>query len=83
MTPMNAVGWFNIYVNDLPRAVPFYESVLDITLEDMGDPTNETEMKSFPSDMGAMGQTWPFPNQRMHSPASAARPSTSRFRIAL
>ncbi|UWR25501.1 VOC family protein [Sulfitobacter sp. S223] len=55
MTQMNAVGWFDIYANDLPRAVAFYETVLDLTLEDMGDPTGETEMKSFPTDMANYG----------------------------
>lgn len=55
MTNMNAVGWFDIYVNDLDRAVKFYETVLDKKLEPMGDPTGETQMMSFPSDMSAYG----------------------------
>ena len=52
---MNAVGWFDIYVDDLDRAVSFYESVLGRTLESMGDPTGETQMMSFPGDMSAYG----------------------------
>jgi predicted enzyme related to lactoylglutathione lyase len=32
MTP-NAVGWFEIYVQDMKRAKPFYETVLQRTLE--------------------------------------------------
>ena len=55
MTKMNAVGWFDIYVDDLDRAVSFYETVLGQTLEDMGDPTGETQMKAFPADMSAYG----------------------------
>lgn len=38
MTKMNAVGWFDIFVDDLARATAFYEAVLDVTLEDLGTP---------------------------------------------
>ena len=55
MTKMNAVGWFDIYVSDLNRAVTFYEAVLAAKLEPMGDPTGETQMMSFPADMSAYG----------------------------
>jgi len=55
MSKFNAVGWFDIYVDDLNRAVDFYETVLGVKLEDMGDPTGETEMKSFPADMSVYG----------------------------
>ena len=53
MTQMNAVSWFDICVDDMPRAVGFYEAVLGRKLEGMPDPTGESEMKSFPADMGA------------------------------
>lgn len=55
MSKMNAVGWFDIYVNELDRAVAFYETVLGCKLESMGDPTGETQMMSFPADMSAYG----------------------------
>ena len=55
MTQMNAVGWFDIYVDEMARAEHFYETVLDAQLEDMSDPTGETEMKSFVARMGAYG----------------------------
>ena len=55
MTKMNAVGWFDIYVNELDRAVAFYEAVLGRKLEPMGDPTSETYMMSFPADMISYG----------------------------
>lgn len=55
MTKMNAVAWFDIYVDDLDRAVAFYETVLDVQLEAMGDPTGESKMMSFPADMSAYG----------------------------
>ncbi|MEP2031230.1 MAG: VOC family protein [Paracoccaceae bacterium] len=55
MSVTNAIGWFDIYVSDLKRAVLFYETVLDRKLEPMGDPTGETQMMSFPADMSAYG----------------------------
>ena len=55
MTKMNAVGWFDIYVDDLNRAVAFYETVLGAKLEQMGDPGDESQMMSFPADMSAYG----------------------------
>ena len=55
MSKMNAVAWFDIYVDDLDRAVAFYETVLAVKLEAMGDPTGESQMMSFPADMGAYG----------------------------
>ncbi|WP_299474948.1 VOC family protein [uncultured Roseibium sp.] len=55
MSKMNAVGWFDIYVNELDRAVRFYETVLNCKLEPIGDPTGETQMMSFPADMSAYG----------------------------
>ncbi|WP_342075877.1 VOC family protein [Yoonia sp. SS1-5] len=55
MSQMNAVGWFDIYVDDLDRAVGFYETVLGRKLEPMGDPTGETQMMAFSADMSAYG----------------------------
>lgn len=55
MTKMNAVGWFDIYVDDLDRAVAFYETMLGAKLEAMGDPTGETKMMSFPAEMSVYG----------------------------
>lgn len=55
MNKSNAIGWFDIYVSDLKRATAFYEQVLDVKLEQMGDPTGETQMMSFPTDMSVYG----------------------------
>ena len=55
MTKMNAVGWFDIYVDDLNRAASFYETVLDRKLEQMADPTGGTQMMSFPANMTTYG----------------------------
>ena len=52
----NAIGWFDIFVNDMDRAVTFYQKVFKKELQDIGDPTdNTTIMKSFPTDMAAYG----------------------------
>lgn len=55
MAKSNAIGWFDIYVADMNRAVSFYETVLQQKLEPIGDPTGETQMMSFPTDMGVYG----------------------------
>jgi len=48
----NPVVWFEIYVQDMPRAKKFYETVLGITLEKMPAPTAEMDMEmwAFPYD---------------------------------
>ena len=55
MAKPNAIGWFDIYVNDMNRAVTFYEGVLKQKLAPIGDPTGETQMMSFPGDMQLYG----------------------------
>ncbi|WP_210541844.1 VOC family protein [Rhodoferax sp. PAMC 29310] len=52
MTP-NAVGWFEIYVQDMKRAKPFYEAVFQRTLEKLDSPG--MEMWAFPMLMDRMG----------------------------
>lgn len=48
----NPVVWFEIYVDDLERAKKFYETVLDVQLDDMPDPTDSgIKMSSFPMEM--------------------------------
>ena len=50
--PINPVVWFEIYVQDMQRAIQFYEAVLKTKLEKMPAPTAEMnmEMWAFPSD---------------------------------
>jgi uncharacterized protein len=55
METSNVIGWFDIYVNDMARAVAFYEAVLQKKLEKIGDPTGETQMMSFPANMNLYG----------------------------
>lgn len=55
MTKQNAIGWFDLYVDDIERATAFYETVFQVRLEPMSDPTGETVMRSFSGDMGVYG----------------------------
>jgi predicted enzyme related to lactoylglutathione lyase len=48
----NPVGWFEIYVQDMPRAKAFYESVFQVELQKLNSP--EIEMWTFPGNM----ETW-------------------------
>ncbi len=52
----NPVGWFEIYVQDMDRAKPFYEAVFATQLERL--PAGDLEMWAFPMQpegTGAMG----------------------------
>jgi uncharacterized protein len=55
MEKPNAIGWFDIYVDDMERAVAFYEGVFQQRLEKIVDLTGGTQMMSFPSNMKAYG----------------------------
>jgi uncharacterized protein len=44
----NPIIWFEIYVQDMPRAKKFYESVLQVKLEKVPGP--DIEMWGFPSN---------------------------------
>jgi predicted enzyme related to lactoylglutathione lyase len=49
----NPVRWFEIYVQDLPRAVRFYQTVFATKLERL--PTPDLEMWAFPQSMDGPG----------------------------
>lgn len=55
----NPVGWFEIYVQDIPRAKAFYEAVFQGTLEKLNNPDSKNfpdmEMWTFPMSMGEFG----------------------------
>lgn len=55
MAQTNAIGWFDIYVKDMERAVDFYQTVLGLKLGKIGDPTGETRMMGFPANMASYG----------------------------
>lgn len=57
-TPRNPVGWFEIYVNDMPRAKAFYEAVFHIQLTSLANPTGDDaglEMWQFPGGPDGYG----------------------------
>jgi len=49
----NPVGWFEIYVQDMPRAKEFYEAVFGVALTKLESP--EIEMWAFPGDRDRYG----------------------------
>jgi uncharacterized protein len=51
----NPVGWFEIYVNDMPRAKKFYEQVFAKPLSKLETPVPDIEMWAFPMDQNAGG----------------------------
>lgn len=55
----NPVGWFEIYVQEMPRAKAFYESVFQGALTPMESPDANAppgmEMMAFPSNMEGPG----------------------------
>lgn len=55
MEKPNAIGWFDLYVDNMDRAVAFYGAVFQQPLEPMEDPTGATVMRGFPANMSAYG----------------------------
>ncbi len=57
----NPIAWFEIYVQDMPRAKAFYEAVFQCELNKLPNPSLETfpdlEMLAFPSSMENYGAT--------------------------
>lgn len=55
----NPVNWFEIYVQDMKRAKTFYESVLNIKLENLELPSEMEEDASFQMTMFPMDENKP------------------------
>jgi len=57
----NPIVWFEIYVQDMPRAKAFYEAVFQCALSHLPNPNQKTlpdlEMWAFPSSMENYGAT--------------------------
>jgi len=51
----NPVGWFEIYVQDIPRAKTFYENVFSVKLDELKMP--DIEMWAFPMNQEGTGAT--------------------------
>lgn len=55
MSRPNPVGWFEIYVQDMDRARRFYETVFEVTLEQLQSP--DIEMWAFSMQHDAPGSS--------------------------
>jgi predicted enzyme related to lactoylglutathione lyase len=53
----NAVGWFEIYVQDMSRAKKFYETVFQVTLTELPTPMPGMQMLAFPMHDEAPGSS--------------------------
>lgn len=54
----NPVVWFEIYVDDIDRAQKFYETVLQVKVENLPTPdigNGDMKMMAFPMEMGGEG----------------------------
>lgn len=64
--PHNPVGWFEIYVRDMPRAKAFYEAVFEARLERLESPG--IEMWAFPMQQDRSGAA----GSLVHAPGVAS-----------
>lgn len=56
MKTHNPVVWFEIYVDNMQRATQFYETIFELTLDDLPNPTeDDMQMKTFPGNMDVYG----------------------------
>ncbi|WP_452223558.1 VOC family protein [Lacinutrix chionoecetis] len=57
MKTQNPVVWFEIYVDDMNRAHKFYETVLQLKIENLPTPDTgeEMQMMAFPMEMDGAG----------------------------
>ena len=78
----NPVGWFEIYVQDMPRAKALYEAVFQGSLEELKNPDPdafaEMEMWAFPMSMEGAGA--PGALVKMPGCPSGGRPTTASRR---
>ena len=68
MNDQNPVGWFQIPVNDLERAIVFYEKVSGYSLERKTMP--DGDMAWFPSKRGAEGASGALVKHRLSEPST-------------
>ena len=57
MKPQNPIGWFELYVQDMPRAKKFYEQVFQVELSPIEIPDANIEMYGFSQDMESYGSS--------------------------
>ena len=64
----NALNWFEIPATNISRARKFYETIFEITMEDMGEIMG-MKMASFPSEMGNGKASGGLVQGTMHKPS--------------
>ncbi len=57
MSKQNPIGWFELYVQDMPRAKKFYEAVFQVQLSPIEIPDANIEMYGFDQDMESYGSS--------------------------
>jgi predicted enzyme related to lactoylglutathione lyase len=66
----NPVGWFEIYVTDMPRARAFYEALLERTLVTLPAPLEGYEMLAFDGQPEGGGASGALVKHQMRKPSS-------------
>jgi hypothetical protein len=66
----NPIGWFEIYVTDLSRAVYFYEKVFKQTLLPLPSEDPSMKMMMFAGDMNSHGSTGALVQHPMKKPST-------------
>lgn len=67
---MNSVGWFEIHVSNLERAVQFYENVFDRKLVALPSEDQSIKMMMFTGDMNSHGTTGALVQHPMKNPST-------------
>lgn len=57
MSQQNPIGWFELYVQDMPRAIKFYQATFQVELDEIVIPDANIEMFGFPQDMQGYGSS--------------------------
>lgn len=72
MSAQNPVGWFEIYVTDINRAIKFYETVLQTTLTELPVPEGSGGgiMYAFPGNENEPGASGALVQHEMGVPSS-------------
>jgi len=67
---INPVGWFEIHVSNLDRAVQFYENVLNRKLVPLPSEDQSMKMMMFAGDMNSHGATGALVQHPMKKPST-------------
>jgi predicted enzyme related to lactoylglutathione lyase len=65
----NALNWFEIPAKDITRAKKFYESIFDVTMNDLPEMMG-MKMSNFPAEMGNGKVSGGLVQSQMHNPST-------------